>query len=117
MSDDSPPTPPERLPDDVTATVQELDAQNLRRTIIYAQELLRATDTAVTEIETTPNEDILRTTDRDGYTEVVKQVRCADGCEECPHGPYLYHVTSETRPEGGTHTHWKFIGHVHDEDE
>lgn len=117
MPSDAPPTPPEELSDNVTATLQELDEQGLRRAIIYAQELLQAADTAVTEIEPSPNEDILRTTDRDGYTEVVKQVRCADGCVDCPHGPYLYHVTRESRPEGGAHTHWKFIGRVHGEHE
>lgn len=110
-----PPTPPEELPDDVATMLQGLDEQNLRRVIIHAQELLQATATGVTEIEPHPSEDILRTTDRDGYTEVVKQVRCADGCEDCPHGPYLYHVTRESRPEGGEHNHWKFIGQVHDQ--
>jgi hypothetical protein len=45
----------------------------------------------------------------------VKQVYCPDGCEDCPHGPYLYHVTEEPLPDGDTRTHWSFIGEVRSE--
>lgn len=111
------PTPPEGLPESLIADLDQLDPEQLRKTIIYVRELLQASDEADSPIEPTPGEDIIRVTEHDGYTEVVKQVRCADGCSDCPHGPYLYHVTEEPRPEGGTHTHWSLLGRVEIDEE
>lgn len=34
-------------------------------------------------------------TEHDGYTEMAKRQPCADGCPDCPHGTYLYHVREE----------------------
>lgn len=113
MSDESAaPTPPEGLPEAVIAELSELSTEDLRRTIVHAQELLQWQEETASQIEQHPGEDILRVDEQDAYTEVVKTVPCPEGCEDCPHGPYLYHVTEEPRPEGGTHTHWKFIGEV-----
>lgn len=106
------PTPPEGLPDDIVARLTELSPEQLRKTIVHAQELLRSRDEVDPPVEGVPDEDILRMEERDGYTEVVKQLYCPEGCSDCPHGPYLYHITEEPRPEGGTHTHWTFIGKV-----
>jgi hypothetical protein len=110
------PTPPEGLPEHVSDALADLDGHELRKAIVHAQELLRAAEETELPIEPGPGEDILRTTEHDEYTEVVKTVTCAEGCEDCPHGPYLYHVTEEPRPEGGEHTHWKFMGDVHEEE-
>ncbi|TKX83352.1 hypothetical protein EXE43_24715, partial [Halorubrum sp. SS5] len=60
-------------------------------------------------VEAEDNEDILRVTEHEGHTEVVKQFRCADGCDDCPHGPYLYHVTEEPQPDGSHEVHWSFM--------
>ena len=111
------PTPPEGLPDDVAAELNRLTGEELRNAIIHAQELLQFREERPSPIVAGPGEDILRSTEHDGYTEVVKQITCADGCDDCPHGPYLYHVTEEPRPEGGTHEHWSFIGPVSADDE
>ncbi|EMA22965.1 hypothetical protein C442_08056 [Haloarcula amylolytica JCM 13557] len=110
------PTPPEGVPDRVATDLPELTPEELRNTIIYAQELLQFHDETASPIEPGPNEDIIRATERDGYTEVVKLASCAQGCDDCPHGPYLYHVKQESRPEGGTKARWMFLGEVYPDD-
>jgi hypothetical protein len=106
------PTPPTGLPDELVSDLEELTSEELRNAIIHARELLHAQEENTGPIEPSPNEDILRVTEHEGYTEVVKQFDCAQGCSECPHGPYLYHVTEEPRPDGSHHTHWSFIGRI-----
>lgn len=106
------PTPPDGLPDAVAAELADLSPEQLRNAIVHAQELLRSQEERSPPVEPGPGEDVLRVTEHDGYTEIVKRVTCADGCDECPHGPYLYHVTEEPRPDGRTHDHWSFIGSV-----
>ena len=111
------PAPPEGLPADTAADLADLTGEELRSAVIYAQELLLAREESDGPIHPGPQEDIVRVTERDGYTEVVKQFDCGEGCEACPHGPYLYHVTEEPRPDGSTHTHWSFIGRVEPDEE
>jgi len=111
------PTPPDGVPESLASALGQLTPEELRNTIIHAQELLRFHGETGSPIEPGPGEDILRATERDGYTEVVKQLSCSDGCEDCPHGPYLYHVREEARPEGGTHLHWTFVGTVSADDD
>jgi hypothetical protein len=104
------PTPPNGLPDEVATQLQELTAEELRKTIIHAQELLKAEAERGPTIEPQPGEDILDVTEYDGYTEVVKRIPCGEDCSDCPHGPYLYHVREETLPNGETELHWEFLG-------
>lgn len=106
------PTPPEGLPDTLAKELNQLSPEELRNVIIHAEELLQFASETDSPVKPGPGEDILRVTEQSGYTEVVKQVTCAEGCADCPHGPYLYHVKEEPRPEGGTHEHWSFIGAV-----
>ncbi|MEF8813205.1 MAG: hypothetical protein V5A55_05245 [Halovenus sp.] len=106
------PTPPEGLPDDIVADLDQLTPEELRKTIIHARELLQSHEEVESPVGPNAGEDIIRVDEREGYTEVVKQVTCGEGCEDCPHGPYLYHVREEQRPEGGTHTNWTFLGEV-----
>ena len=108
------PTPPDGLPDRLVADLQELTDEELRMAIIHAQELLQSHGKRPTGIEPGPGEDIVRVKEHEGYTEVVKTTTCVEGCDDCPHGPYLYHVEEEPRPEGGTKTHWKFMGKVNE---
>ena len=115
MAPSDQPTPPEGLPDRLVAALTQLSADGLRKTIIHAQELLRAREERDSPVNPGPGEDILRVTEHDGYTEVVKRFRCTDGCDRCPHGPYLYQVREETHPGGDTHTNWSFIGAVEDD--
>lgn len=107
------PTPPEGVPDYFATELPQLTPEELRNTIIYAQELLNAVEEKEFPVEPGPGENILRVTEHDGYTEVVKQTPCDEGCDDCPHGPYLYHVKEEARPEGGTQRRWAFFGKVY----
>jgi hypothetical protein len=110
------PTPPEGVPDRVATELPQLTPEELRNTVIYAQELLQFHDETASPIEPGPTEDIIRATERDGYIEVVKLASCAQGCADCPHGPYLYHVKEESRPEGGTKARWMFLGEIYPDD-
>ncbi|MFB6269237.1 MAG: hypothetical protein ABEH83_04785 [Halobacterium sp.] len=110
-------SPPEGLPDEAADSLGGLTPEQLRNAIIFARELLYASDESESPIEPAAGEDILRVTERDGYTEVVKQVQCGERCEDCPHGPYLYHVTDEPHPDGTTHAHWSFLGRVETSEE
>ncbi|WP_149783115.1 hypothetical protein [Halorubrum aquaticum] len=111
------PTPPEGLPDRLVAELEDLSPEDLRKTIVHARELLRFHEERDLPIEPEPGEDVVRITEHEGYTEVVKRLPCEDGCDDCPHGPYVYHVTEEPQPDGETKVHWSFIGEVNvDED-
>lgn len=106
------PTPPEGLPDRLAVELGEASPEELRTAIVHARELLRFREERELPIEPEPGEDVVRVTEHEGYTEVVKRHRCEEGCEECPHGPYLYHVTEEPQPDGEPKVHWSFIGEV-----
>lgn len=113
MSNDSGgPTPPEGLPEQIASDMSQLTAEELRKTIIHAQEILQSRGEEISPVEPNPGDDIVRVTEHEGYTEVVKWANCTDDCGSCPHGPYLYHVTEEPRPEGGEKPHWTFMGEV-----
>lgn len=111
------PTPPEDLPEQLVSDLDQLNADELRKTIIHAQELLQFHEGTDPPIEPSPGEDIIRVTEHEGYTEVVKWVPCGEDCSDCPHGPYLYHVTQEHYPDGKEEPHWIFIGAVQSDDE
>ncbi|GAA0718702.1 hypothetical protein J2744_001525 [Halorubrum trapanicum] len=106
------PTPPEGLPPNLVNALTDCSPGELRKAIVHAQELLHYHGEAELPVAAEDNEDIVRVTEHEGYTEVVKQFRCADGCDECPHGPYLYHVTEEPQPDGSHKVHWSFMGGV-----
>ncbi|WP_121822295.1 hypothetical protein [Halostella salina] len=106
------PTPPADLPDDATATLRDLTDHELREAVAYGQELLQQRGDTTPRIEPQPGEEIVSMEDRDGYLAVTKRQPCAEGCSDCPHGPYLYHVTEEAHADGGTHYHWTFVGPV-----
>ncbi|MFD1513417.1 hypothetical protein [Halomarina rubra] len=101
------PTPPEDLPPAVAESLQQLDGHDLREAIVYAQELLRALHEPHPTVEPQLGEEIVRVDERDGYLEVHKRHRHADGSLG---GRYIYHVTSEPHPDGTTHHHWTLIG-------
>lgn len=118
MSDASDgPTPPTGLPTEIADALRGSTDDDLRKAIVFAQELLNAHEERGFPIDPRPGEDILRITEKELYTEVVKKVPCGEDCGDCPHGPYLYHVTEETLPNGETELHWKFLGDVVVEDE
>ena len=106
------PTPPEGLPATLVDALTDSEPEELRKAIVHAQELLHYHQETELPVDAAAGDDILRVTEHDGYTEVVKQYSCAEGCDDCPHGPYLYHVTEEPLPDGTRKTHWSFMGRV-----
>lgn len=110
------PTPPEGLPDVLTEELQGLNDEELRKAIIHAQELLMSGGSGGSTIEPKPGEDIIKVTEHERYTEVVKRVPCGEDCDECPHGPYLYHVSEEILSNGDTKLHWEFLGETYPEE-
>lgn len=111
------PSPPADLPEGVVSELQQLTAHELRETIVYAQELLQVSHAPTEQIVPSPGEEIVELTRHEGYTKVVKREPCGNDCEECPHGPYVYHVTRERRPDGEERYHWTFIGRLASEDQ
>jgi hypothetical protein len=109
------PTPPEGLSPTLVDALTDSDPEELRKAIVHAQELLHYHEEAALPVEAAAGDDILRITEQDGYTEVVKRYSCAEGCDDCPHGPYLYHVTEEPRPDRSRKVHWSFMGPVRTE--
>ncbi|MDY6779789.1 MAG: hypothetical protein SV760_04445 [Halobacteria archaeon] len=107
------PDPPSNLSEGTVEELEKLDESELRSVIDYAQDRLRRVHPSVSEqIEAGENEEIVSVEEKDGYTEVVKKEPCAEGCEDCPHDAYLYHVREESHPEGPTRLHWSYIGRV-----
>lgn len=92
---------PPNLPEDLAERLSQLDASELRAVISYSRSLLPRPPTVEDLLEERPGEEILDVTEEAGYTKVVKTQPCAEGCDECPHGPYLYHVRVEQRPGRG----------------
>lgn len=104
------PSPPADLPEGVVSELQRLDVHELREAIVYAQELLQFHHESTDQIEPAPGEEIVELTEHDGYTKVVKREPCGNDCDDCPHGPYVYHVTRECHPDGEERNHWTLIG-------
>ncbi|SFG35655.1 hypothetical protein SAMN04488063_1787 [Halopelagius inordinatus] len=101
------------LPDELVTELNELQEHELREVVHLAQRRIRELQAPVSDkIEAAPGEEILSTEERAEYTEVIKSEPCGEGCSECPHGPYLYHVYEEVRPDGRTSLHWVFLGRV-----
>lgn len=107
------PVAPNELPSNAVDVLDRLDEEELRAAIDYAQERRQYIHPDVSQqIKPRPGEEILRIKDYGIYTEVVKRQSCWNNCEDCPHGPFLYHVREESRPEGGASFHWTYIGRV-----
>ncbi|WP_254534845.1 hypothetical protein [Halomarina litorea] len=112
-ADEESPVAPSTLPDEVLEHIDDLDESQLRAVIDYAQKRMRFVHPDVTEqIENRNGEEIVRIEERTGYTEVVKRQPCAEGCAECPHGPFLYHVCEERSPDRPTSLHWTYLGRI-----
>ena len=111
------PTPPDGLSDDIVSDLNQLKPEELRKAIIHAQELLHVREQRDPLVEPAPGEDIISVTEHEGYTEVVKKEPCYEDCDDCPHGPYLYHVKEQETPYGESRTFWTLIGEVYTDEE
>ncbi|WP_247730828.1 hypothetical protein [Halovivax limisalsi] len=116
-TDPAEPTPPEGLPEEIATALHQLRAEELRKTIIHAQELLNYDDENPSPVEPNPGDDILRIIEHDGYTEVVKYVTETVNGKQHRMGPFHYHVTEERHPDGSRKPYWKFIGEIDIDDE
>lgn len=108
------PTPPDAVPPSVATELGQLDDESLRAVLDYGQALLNSRIDPAARIEGGPNEEIVSIEDHGTHTTVIKRQDCADGCDECPHGPYLYHVRSERDIIGEEGLHWVYLGEVVD---
>lgn len=113
---DDEPVPPAGIPDDIADNLRGLDDHTLRETISFIREVLSTHhhDHLEAEIESIPEDELVSVTEHDGYVEVVRRHRCPEGCSDCPHGPYLYHVKSIPQPDGGDSLEWDLIGPVNE---
>ncbi|UPV76872.1 hypothetical protein M0R89_20610 (plasmid) [Halorussus limi] len=111
---DSSASPPSDLPEDLADRLPQLNESELRAVVSHARSLLPEPPTVEDLLEAKSGEELLEVDEKEGYTMVAKKQPCAEGCDECPHGPYLYHVRVENHPERGKEPslHWEFIGPV-----
>ncbi|RBI61079.1 hypothetical protein DMJ13_15215 [halophilic archaeon] len=101
------------VPDSLADELASLDDDALRAVVGYARDLLNERLSMATLIEENGDEEIADIDEQGGYTLVTKKQSCADGCEHCPHGPYLYRVRLEPSPTDDEPTlHWSFLGRV-----
>ncbi|MFY4814329.1 hypothetical protein ACOJIV_16730 [Haloarcula sp. AONF1] len=104
------PKPPVDLPDHIVSVLEQASVHDLRESVIYAQELLQSHHEPTEQIEPLPGEEIVEIKGEGKRFTVLKREPCTDGCSDCPHGPYVYEVKREKRPNGETHFHWTFMG-------
>lgn len=103
----------DRLPPALVADLNELDQAELRAVRDYVAERLASRRPSIADkIEPAPGEDMVDVIEHGSSTLVVKRQPCADGCEDCPHGPHLYRVRREVPPSGNTELHWSYLGTV-----
>ncbi|WP_157972416.1 hypothetical protein [Saliphagus sp. LR7] len=115
---DTEPAPPGALPATVIEMVNQLDDKELQTLIDYAQERYEYAHPSLSDqIEAASGEEIVRIEEYPEYTLVVKRQPCGKDCDECPHGPFLYHVQEEPRFEGGTRLRWRYLGEVNETDQ
>lgn len=111
-------SPPAGLPDGVAARLTELDDHTLRETIRYLGDVLEHHHQQNLEraLEAIPADELVSVTENEeeGYFQVVRGHRCAQGCPDCPHGPFLYHVRSVPEPDGTESLRWTLIGPMTD---
>lgn len=99
---------PKILPEEAVKVLNQLNEEELRAAIDYAQKRKSIVHPTITE-QLEPvldNRETLRIEERPGYVEVVLKGKGSES------SPELYHVQEEKRPEGGTHLHWRYLGQI-----
>ena len=107
---------PAGLPDDVADSLRDLDDHTLRETIGFIRGVLATHhhDHLEAAIESIPEDELVSVTEHDEYTEVVRRHPCPEGCADCPHEPYLYHVKSVPHLGEEDRLKWDLIGPVNE---
>ncbi|MFC7081453.1 hypothetical protein [Halorussus caseinilyticus] len=113
-SDDARRDPPSDVPADLASRLAALDGRELRAVISYAQSLSTPAPSPAALVEERPGERILDVRERDGHTEVLKEQPCPEGCDDCPHGPYLYRIRVRPPVDADSEPtlRWDFVGPV-----
>lgn len=104
------------IPDEVANAVAQADDEMLRDIVDFVQAEFTHRRRGLREIEPKPGEELVEVSEEPGYTRVVLHQPCAQGCTDCPHGPYLYHLRAERQPGREPSFHWVYIGQVHDDE-
>lgn len=109
--------PATAIPDDLESRLDALTASELRAVVDYVRSRIPTRRPPADGLEVGPDEELVEVIDRDGFTEVVKKHPCAEGCEECPHGPYLYRIRLQpsVSVDDSPSLHWEFLGRVYDD--
>jgi hypothetical protein len=109
--------PPAGLPSDLTDDLDSLDRVELRAVRDYVEGRVADIRPSIADqIEPLPGEKSIEIIEEGPYTLVVKRQPCEEGCERCPHGPYLYRVRREVDSSFDPEFHWSYLGIVIDEE-
>lgn len=106
------PSVPSGVPASLSAKLVDLNEGQLRAVAGFVQRLIDRRHPISEDIEPQEGEEIVRVEEGEYYTTVLKRQPCADGCEDCPHGLYLYHVRRESHPDGAEMLNWSYIGQI-----
>ena len=103
--------PPEDVPEELIAVLQNSGDSQLRETINYAQQLLRGHPPITDAVESRHGEELVRVEDHGACTIAI--VVRPDAPGEA-HGPFAYRVRWEPNieDEGGRYK-WHYLGKVH----
>ncbi|MFA9502345.1 hypothetical protein NP511_13265 [Natrinema thermotolerans] len=103
--------PPETVPEEIAAVLEDSSDSQLREIINYAQRCLREQPPLTDTIEARNGEELVRIAEYDAYTNVV--VERPDETGEA-RGPFAYRVRWEPHinDEGGTYR-WHYLGRVY----
>lgn len=104
------PSPPPSLPKYLYEGMQKQDSDTLEDVKQYADELIEYNEAALEEDDLADGDERVRGSKQgpDGWTWVSKEIPCGkkdDGCQSCPHGPYIYRVKRK-----GEKLKWDYVG-------
>jgi len=105
--------PPEDVPEEIAAALEESNDRQLREIIHYAQQRLQEHPPITEAIEAREGEELVRTEDHGDYTLVV--VERPDAPAEA-RGPFAYRVKWKPNiegEEGEGKYQWHYLGKVH----
>jgi len=105
--------PPEHLPTEVAAVLQDSSDNQIRDIIEYAQQLLREHPPLTDTIESREGEELVRMEDHGAYTLVVVE-RPGETGDAC--GPFAYRVSWVPGVDDGTGQYrWHYLGRVYED--
>ena len=108
---------PAGLPFDLADDFNSLDRVELRAVRDYVEGRVADIRPSIADqIESIPGEKSIEIIEEGPYTVVVERQPCEEGCERCPHGPYLYRVRREVDSSFDPEFQRSYLGIVIDEE-